>query len=285
MLVLAAASVTGCHEPARPDLLTYLPMSEAITLLNRNNYKVDMRLYGAGRWTGTMVDADGDPFPGHGQFRLHYARPDRLCFEAKDLGVNYFEVGCNGRECWFWQQYRLDRMILGSRQEMEGLSFMGIPIDPRTLMDALGVQLIEISGRRPVYRVTADHHQLLFEQTLGSGEPVIVKEYWLARREPFCIERVVYRDFDGRSVLEVALAGFKRLPEDGPFVAHRIRIHWPQTGSNLNLEFSRLSQHPDVDSIWFEQPADRPQRDNRHRAPKSIVSPNDLSNEQSARLP
>ncbi len=80
-------------------------------------------------------------------------------------------------------------MTIGTRQAMADAAMeRGIPINAEDLMDALGVQLVNIdttgtTGAR--YRVDANHHQLLYEEVVGAGQAVITREYWLSRREPF----------------------------------------------------------------------------------------------------
>ncbi|MCH8053478.1 MAG: hypothetical protein IH895_05405 [Planctomycetes bacterium] len=183
-----ALALCGCGPTERPVAI-FLPMPQAIDLVNRNNEQISGRLYGAGRWWSKITFEDGTFKTLDGTFRLHYARPNRLCFQAKGFGGNYFEAGCNEDECWFWEQYQKDVMTIGTRQAMADAALeSGVPISAEDLMDALGVQLVNVdtmgtNGAR--YRVAADHHQLLYEQVVGVGQAVITREYWLSRREPF----------------------------------------------------------------------------------------------------
>jgi len=243
--------------------------------VNRNNEQISGRLYGAGRWWGKITFEDGTFKTLDGTFRLHYARPSRLCLQTKGFGGKYFEVGCNEDHCWFWEQFEKDVMTIGTRQAMADAAVeRGIPINAEDLMDALGVQLVNIettgaAGAR--YRVDAHHHQLLYEEVVGAGQSVITKEYWLSRHEPFLIERVLYRGADGRIIMDARLSDHKRLAEGGALVSKRVEIDWPLNQCALNLNFDRLKLYGDLDKIEFVSPDRRATQDSRLRPPARII--------------
>ncbi|MCH8913381.1 MAG: hypothetical protein IIA33_07410 [Planctomycetes bacterium] len=121
------------------------------------------------------------------------------------------------------------------------------------------------------YRVAADHHQLLYEQVVGVGQAVITREYWLSRREPFLIERVLYRSADGRVIMDARLADHERLAEGGALVSKRVEIEWPLNQCALKLNFDRLKLYGDLDKIEFVSPDRRATQDSRLRPPAKIV--------------
>jgi hypothetical protein len=250
-------------------------MPQAIDVVNHNNNHISGRLYGAGRWWAKMTFADGAFQTADGTFRLHYGRPNRLCFQAKGLGGKYFEAGCNEDDCWFWEQLEKDAMTIGTREAMAGAAIeRGIPINAEDLMDALGVQLVDTettgtTGAR--YRVDTEHHQLLYEQVVGAGQAVITKEYWLSRYQPYLIERVLYRGSDGRVIMTAQLADHEPLIGGGALVAKRVEIEWPQNQCSLKLEFDRSKLYDDLDKIEFVSPDRREERDRRHRPPAKTV--------------
>ena len=264
----------GCAPPEEP-VATFMPMAQAIDVVNRNNQRIDGRLYGSGRWSARLTFEDGSRKNVGGSFRLHYAAPDRLCFKTQGLGGNYFEAGCNSDDCWFWLQYEQDRMTIGSRQAMAGAATNNsLPIEPASLADVLGAQLLdpETTGvHGPRYRVADDHHQLVFEDVLDDGQAFITKEFWLSRFEPFLIERVIYRNMDGRVLMDAHLGRYKALPDGGPTIARTIKVDWPINECSLKLEFNRLELHADVERIEFVQPAERLRVDSRYKPPKEIV--------------
>ncbi len=276
VIVFAAAlcALCGCGATEEP-IAIFLPMPRAIDLVNRNNEQISGRLYGSGRWSGRITFEDGTFKTADGMFDLHYARPSRLCFQTRGFGGKYFEVGCNEDDCWFWEQFEKDVMTIGPRQAMaDAAAERGIPINAEDLMDALGVQLVNTdttgaAGAR--YRVDANHHQLLYEEVVGAGQSVIIREYWLSRHEPFLIERVLYRDADGRIIMDARLADHERLAEGGALVSKRVEIDWPLNHCTLKLKFDRLKLYGDFDKIEFVSPDRRAAQDSRRRPPARIV--------------
>lgn len=277
LLVVCMAPVLvmcGCG-PTEEPVAIFMPMPQAIDLVNRNNEQISGRLYGSGRWSGKITFEDGTFKTADGKFRLHYARPNRLCFQTMGFGGKYFEVGCNEDDCWFWEQFEKDVMTIGTRQAMSDAAMeRGIPINAEDLMDALGVQLVDTdttgtNGAR--YRVDADHHQLLYEEVVGAGQAVITKEYWLSRHEPFLIERVLYRSADGRVIMDARLGDHKRLAEGRALVSKRVEIEWPLNQCALKLSFDRLKLYGDLDKIEFVSPDRREARDPRYRPPAEII--------------
>ncbi len=267
-------ALCGCG-PTEEAVAVFLPMPQAIDLVNRNNERISGRLYGSGSWWGKITFEDGAFRTADGTFRLHYARPNRLCFQTKGFGGKYFEVGCNEDECWFWEQFEKDVLTIGTRQAMADAAMeRGIPINAEDLMDALGVLLVDpdttgTNGAR--YRVDANHHQLLYEEVVGAGQGVIAKEYWLSRREPFLIERVLYRSADGRMMMDARLADHKQLAEGGALVSKRVEIEWPLNQCALKLDFDRLKLYGDLDNIEFVAPDRREALDPRRRPPAETV--------------
>lgn len=274
VFVVQVLVLCGCG-PTETPVAIFMPMPQAIDLVNRNNEQISGRLYGSGRWSGNITFEDGTFKTLDGTFRLHYARPNRLCFQTMGFGGKYFEAGCNEDVCWFWEQYETNVMTIGTRQAMADAAMgRGIPISAGGLMDALGVQLVDsdtsgTNGAR--YRVDVGHHQLLYEQVVGAGQAVITKEYWLSRHEPFLIERVLYRGADGQVVMDARLSDYKRLAEGGALVAKRVEIEWPLSQCALTLNFDRLKLYGDLDKIEFLSPDQREAVDPRFRPPAKII--------------
>lgn len=273
MLVTCAILLAGGCGPTPPPVATFLPMNEAVRIVNDNNTRLAGRLFGRGEWSGKMTLEDGRTESPNGSFDLHFVAPDKLCFRTRGLGGNYFDAGCNAHECWFWMQYERDELILGTREAMADTTVNGIPLQPDGLLDALGASPLSVNSAgpdAPLYRVDDDHHQLLYESVLDDGRPVVTREYWLSRYEPFLLERVLYRSVDGRVLMDARLFDFQPLPDGGPLVARKIEIHWPLHGSKIKLDFRELKLYDDVNPIWFTQPAQRNTIDSRHRVPQHI---------------
>ncbi len=274
MFAVSLVGLAGCGGQV-DALATFLPMPEAIQRVNDNNKHIEGRLYGRGHWRGRFTAQDGSHTSGDGAFDLHLVQPDRFCFQTRSLGKQVFDTGCNENECWFWWRLEQDRLFIGSwRALADAARERGLPINPARVLDALGAGLIEpytLGTSGPRYRVTPDHHQLIYEQEVEGGQAMITKEYWLSRFDPFLIERVLYRGIDGQVTMDARLSGHQPLADGGPMIARRIEIDWPVDQSSLRLELSRLKLYADVDKIEFVQPDERPQLDPRRRHPQEIT--------------
>jgi hypothetical protein len=92
---------------------------------------------------------------------------------------------------------------------------------------------------------------------IGEGEPArLRKEYWLHRRSPRLVRRVVFRDELGRVVMESTLGDYRRLGADGPYLPHRVELSWPLDAAEIHYRVRGWRSEPDVaaDGPQFQPP-------------------------------
>lgn len=266
----------ACGPRAGLEPAQFLPMPEAIARQNANHERIAGRLYVEGSWRGHLRDDAGTRRHLDGRFKMHFASPDRLSFKA-DAGLltnRLFEAGCVQDVCWYWEQFERDVCYVLPRSGISVDISAVVPIQPQALMDALGLHHLEtdtsgFQGAR--YRVTPDHHQLIYEAVAARDQVVIIKEYWLSRRSPFLLERVVYRQPDGQVEMEALLTEHRPIGPAGPQAPHRIEILMPLEDSRLLLELDELELREDIENIWLTPPWDRPERERYHKPPGEII--------------
>lgn len=255
-------------------------MLEAIAISNRNNKSISAgawRLYGTGRWSGQLVDDEGKRHRVHNKtFKLSAVYPYRVSFKAAHLPETNraFEVGCNEDVAWFWLQFEADECRIATRSSLAELNPGALPVRPDALIDALGIQMVDPEGSgpdRPLPRAEHDELQLLFEGHDEYDEAYIMKEFWLSRYEPFLINRVLYRDAEGRVIMDARLSDYHMLENDAALAAHHIDIRWPQKDWELDLKFKHMKRYEGVDHHSFVQPDRRVEIDPRQLPPKTII--------------
>ena len=123
----------------------------------------------------------------------------------------------------------------------------------------------------PRIRVVDDYHQLLYEEVLPDGRFFILKEYWLSRYPPYLVRRVLYRDSNGRVIMQADLDDYRVLDNDPTLVARRIAINWPVRDWKLALTFDRLKRYEDIDHHSFVQPLERALVDPRLVPPANVI--------------
>lgn len=256
-LVACACCIKPPLEPVR-----FLPRDQAVDIVNDNNARIGPGI----RCKGVTADIR---FRDHDGVRRHflldgplvYVKPRSLYLDLRQFGSTAVRVGSNPHEYWLWVKPRTDTLWWGKYELLAGLEENDIPIRPDQLIEALGIEELptepDITGS-PIYRVAEEHHQLIFCQLDAAGPALISKEYWLDRRPPFLIRRIVFRDRQGRVWMHAELDEH-RPAADVPalLMASRIRIRWPEAEGSMDLRIARwensLSLSPDAPA--FQRPS------------------------------
>jgi len=256
------AACAGCPPP-KPAPVQFLPRHQAIETVNANNRRIGPGI----RCTGVTADIRfKDPEDGGHHYVLDgplvYVKPRSLYFDLRQLGSTAIRVGSNPGEYWLWVKPRSDTVWWGKYELLGSLEESDIPIRPDQLMEALGISelpAVPAEDGSPLYRVEPEHHQLIFYGSDRLGRTLISKEYWLDRRPPFLVRRVMFRDRQGRVLMSADLDEHRR-PVDDPdlLMATRIRIRWPQNEGSMDLRIGRWESHLSwpADARAFQRPAD-----------------------------
>lgn len=240
----------------------FFPRSVAIARVNENNARIGPGIRCKG------VTANIRMKDNHGQERrfmldgaLVFVKPRSLYFDLRQLGSTAVRVGSNPEEYWLWIKPERDTVWWGRYDRLDTLRDSDMPIRPDQLVEALGVDTLEMSPTEigsPLYRVTSDWHQLVYYELDRMGYGVIEKEYWLDRRPPFLIRRIIFRDALGRVVMSARLDDYIPAADDASvFMPSRIRADWPREDGSMDLRIRRWENRattPPPNAPAFDRP-------------------------------
>jgi len=251
----------GCQQPIQRIALPPLPMARAAQLVNANIDKITGTLRATGTVDGYFTRSDGRRQSYHLDGVLFYLAPSYVRFDLKTLGQRQFLFGSNNRFYWYYD--RSDGRYHCRRQGEPEPMAAEIPVDPDRIADAFGLTPIPTdatqSGRvRQVPRVEDDYQQILFLVADEHGVPTLEKEYWLDRRWPRLVRRVVYRDIDGVVTMGATLDDYAPVSPGGPLLPRTMTADWPDTRSHMRFRVSMWTQYDNIgpDGIQFRTPRD-----------------------------
>lgn len=264
-LAVLTAAVIGpaCGPPVAVDKAPFLPRGEAIARVNRNSsVALGKRLRIKGRWEGTFGKEGGWH---KGGLKMDVALPNHLRFMDSGDGLiaKRFQVGCTSETAWFWQTYPddQDHMRIATRQNAHLLTDRDVPIVPLDLIDCLGLAVNSTGEPAVLFRVAEDHNQFLHARADDLGQQYLARETWVSRRFPDRIERVLFRDPEGRIVLDARLSDHRLVPESSLTMAHVIDIQMPTAKSALELRIRTVSIKELANHDLFRDPQLRAQQD------------------------
>ena len=250
----------GCPKPVQPEPARFLPKDEAIARVNANNARID------GAVQAKRVSARGHCVTDTGTKRsfdlsggMLYLAPRHLYCDLKQLGQTVMRIGSNPGEYWLWFQPEVDTLWWGHYAALEQGDAVGIPLRPDQIIQALGQAALD-TDRTCLYRVMGAHHQLLYFEPAPDGERLLTKEYWLDRRPPFLIRKLLFRDRAGCVTFYAELDDYRPIRDAEALVAHRLTLRWPVDDATINLRVGEWVPRPNVtpDSSAFRRLPDRP---------------------------
>lgn len=235
--------VAGC--PAPPSKwLPAVPMQQAVGIVNRNCDRVITGLQALGSARGHFVDDKGTRRAFDCDANLLVLAPRHLRLDLTSLGQTQVLFGSNDELYWVHVKPEVDTYWFGRYAKLSDLDLGGIPIRPDMVVESLGINGLpeDTTGTAgPFQRIVGEYQQLLFVRYDPDGQGLIYKEYWLDRREPRLIGRILFRDAMGRVLMRSQLSDYRRLEGQGPLIAHRIDVDWPQQDAELHLKVRRWS--------------------------------------------
>jgi len=246
-MLLAAAA--GCQQP-KPEPVQPAPVYPLGRVLSEINRRFD-RLSGAIYCNPVDIVAVFPDEKGRTK-RVDLAgkmvfRPPRYFY----LELNQTLAGTVGRvasnEEIFWAWLRLDRekrLWWGRWDDLSNRSAVadGMPLRADHLLAAMGLagipqsQLQGIIG--PVRLLEEQADRLLFIAA-GDGAGWVRQEYWVTRREPFLIKRVIFRNRLGEIVMTSDLEGHRLVRGSDFYIARKVNIEWPGEAATLRMTLHR----------------------------------------------
>ncbi|MCP4246635.1 MAG: hypothetical protein GY778_06270 [bacterium] len=266
---LAVATATmlggaiGCEGPDRP-VLAPIPIGQAIRVVNHNGNRVTTCLKAEGQTSGHFTDEAGRRRAVDLRAVLHVIAPRHLYLTLKSgLGTEEMLAGSNEEQYWLHVRRDDDTYRYGTHAAGSPGVDTPLPLRPDLLIEALGLNSLpaDTTGPEgPVQRIVADHQQLIFLTYAADGQGLIRKEYWLDRREPRLIRRIIFRDAMGQVVMDSRLSDHAHLSgeSDAPLLPGRVRVEWPLDGGLLDLRIRRWTPNDRrTDHPAFIAPHDR----------------------------
>jgi len=258
VLLLATA---GCPPPAHP-LLDPIPIDQAVAVVNANTGKIGVCLRAQGSASGHFVADDGRRHPFDLRAVFFVLPPRHFYMTLKhSLGSEELLLGSNDLEYWLHIRRDDDTYRYGTHAAIESADLSALdtagrgqagrpalPLRPDMVIEALGLNGLpdDTTGTAgPVQRIDDEHQQLIFLAYTTTGQGVIRKEYWLDRREPRLIRRILFRDGIGRVAMDSRLDEYRPLGSDGPLLPGRVAVEWPLQGGRLDLKVDRWQLRPD----------------------------------------
>jgi len=248
---VALTVLCGCPDPGQTiKLHEPLALADAVALVNRNNEPLSVTLKAVGGHArGQITDTDGSVRRFDFDAALLVKAPRCLRLDMTALLESQIVFGSNPTRYWVVQPAaralsygRHDTRIVPNANDLI--------IRPDLFVEALGLNLLDTDtagDTGPVLRNTDEHQQLLYLDYDDNQQGYIAKEYWISRRDPQVITRIVFRDTAGRVALDSQIDRYRRIGDaGGPLVPHRIRLVAPATRSWLEFTAWGWKQMPDI---------------------------------------
>lgn len=261
----ALSLLSGCVAKAPPPGPPPRPVSlaEVMSRVNDNNSQIPL-VYKAGRvrLTGRFADEAGRRRRVDLNGGLLYRKPRDLYLDLHHLLTPVLRVGSNDQRYWMWLLLDIKQMVWGKYEHLDRPDIRGFALRPDQVIEALGVNELPAAGAGligPLRRTEPERNVLTYFRADQDGGHHTEREYYLDRRWPFLIRRLVVRGALGEVVLDVHLDDYKPIA-GGPLSAKTIRLSWPENDAHLRLELARRSlPAPDrVKARAFAFPAEAP---------------------------
>lgn len=214
-------------------VLEPLSKEDAVRLVNNNIARINGALRATGSVDGHFVSAESRRRVNYSvDGTLFYLSPYYFRFDLKKLGDRQVLFGSNDQ--YYWAYTKEDNAYVCER--MGGADGgADVPLRPDQIIEALGLTPIPGGGTGAEMRVQPEYQQVLF-----AG-----KEYWLDRRAPRLVRKVIFRNPGGSVVMSSDLSDYKQLP-GGPALPHLVNAEWPQRNARLRFDVGRWTAAGDV---------------------------------------
>ena len=242
--VMVAASlvgllVAGCggggagFRRASGPVLEPLSKEDAVRLVNNNIAQINGTLRATGSVDGHFVSPESRRQVNYNvDGTLFYLSPYYVRFDLKKLGDRQALFGANDQ--YYWAYTKEDNAYVCGRMDGSG-GGADVPLQPNQIVEALGLNPIPGSGAGAEMRVQPDYQQILF-----GG-----KEYWLDRRAPRLVRKVIFRNANGSVAMTSDLSDYRPVP-GGPMLPHLVNAEWPDRNARLRFDVGRWTSAGDV---------------------------------------
>lgn len=250
-LVLFIPLLWGCPPRAVEPVGAPISQRMATGIVNHNIERVTATLRAGGKADGHFTTPDGDRRSFSLDVTLFFLPPMNLRADFESIAQSELLVGSN--DTHYWLRTTRGESWYACRRHDSGDTVMlqDLPVRPDQLIEALGLTPIPTIGSGdsvdpPVLRVVDEFQQLLFVVRDDGGRARLEKEYWLDRRPPRLVRRVVFRNPDGVLEMAASLDRYRRLIGTDLQLPHRVTIEWPANGSKMDISVNKWRFEPRV---------------------------------------
>jgi outer membrane lipoprotein-sorting protein len=268
-LLSVMALAGGCAAP--PAQQGYygptLPLDQVVARIDENNARIPT-LWAREHFEGTLVDREKKKttrIDGYGN--LLYTSPNEIRLTAKNEFTEFFQMGSDGRQFWFWDEQN-KIFWWGDYSDVGQASSADVPVRPDMVMEMLGIRRIDpslLDEPAPTLRfnVMGDAYMIDWQSRSG-GRWVVLKEIWYDR-QTLLPEKALLFDGDGHVVVWALLGDYRQVEIPGaakdqwPTMASRYELFFPYTGSTISFTLSDMSLsykgHPNAATYQMPVPA------------------------------
>lgn len=224
---------TGFRRASGP-VLEPLSKEDAVRLVNNNIAQVTGTLRATGSVDGHFVNAGSKRRVNYNvDGTLFYLSPYYLRFDLKKLGDRQVLFGSNDQ--YYWAYTKDDNAYMCGRMDGSDAERADFPLRPDQIIEALGLTPIPGYGAGAEMRVQPEYQQVLFEG----------KEYWLDRRAPRLVRKVVFRNADGTVAMSSDVSDYRPVP-GGPVLPYLVNTEWPGRNTRLRFDIGRWTVADEV---------------------------------------
>lgn len=224
----------GCQTPPtlRPPPAP-LPLGVIVDRINANTHRISTTLRASGPVDGALVTGEGRRVSFHVDGVMFFLKPTFLRFDLKKLGDRQLLLGSNATDYWLYTKE--DDEFLCGRHGMPDDLASDLPIRPDQIADALALHPIDLTDADApvVQRIVDDYQQLLFLARSPSHGSMVRKEYWIDRRPPRVVRRVVFRDEQGAVEMASELDDYRIQSDGSLYLPHAVKVTWAQAQMTL----------------------------------------------------
>jgi hypothetical protein len=174
------------------------------------------------------------------------------------MGQSELLVGSNDTHYWIRTTRGESWYACRRHDATDPVMLQDLPIRPGQLIEALGLTPVPSQSQAvpspvlgdhesldpPVQRIVDEYQQLLFIVRDDAGRLLLEKEYWLDRRAPRLVRRVIFRDPEGVLDMAAELDEYGRLIGTDLFLPGRVSIQWPGSGAKLDFRITNWRLEP-----------------------------------------
>lgn len=238
MAVVLPACVSEPPPPAPPPA----PLADVVARVNANNERINAVYAAHCALAGVLTDESGRARRVDMQGPLRYAGARQLYLDLKAFGgiAGGATIGSNAERYWLAiNGGERDKFVWGKYEHLGEPDVREFPLRPDLLIEALGVNpLPRARGGllEPVRQSSSEYDELIYLRFTEDGRLAIDREYYIDRRPPFLIRRIVLRDAAGAEAMVARLSDYEPVGSDGPLTAKTIELSWPQQQATLQLK-------------------------------------------------